>query len=88
MADHLILALAVLTWLRGFHVLLRISARHPAPRHQNHYAADVSDVGDSPQRVVHHSFLKGTETFKALLMCTGRTFSAFVVSNLTIYVSN
>lgn len=56
-AYHLVLALAVLPWVRGLHILLRVGSRHPAPGHQDHYVADVCDVGDGPQRVVHHGLL-------------------------------
>ena len=35
--------------------------RRPPPRHDDEQVADVGDVGDAAQRVVHHDLLKEKE---------------------------
>ena len=59
MADHLVLPFSVLGWVGGFHVLLGVGAGHPPAGHQHNYVPDICDVGNGPQRVVHHRFLEG-----------------------------
>ena len=59
MADHLVLPFSILGWVGGFHVLLGVGAGHPPAGHQHNYVPDICDVGNGPQRVVHHRFLEG-----------------------------
>ena len=58
-ADHLVLPLSILGRVGGFHVLLGVGARHAPAGHQHDDVPDVCDVGDGPQRVVHHRLLEG-----------------------------
>lgn len=58
MADHLVLPFSILGRVRGFHILLGVGARHPPTGHQHNDVPDVCDVGNGPQRVVHHRLLQ------------------------------
>lgn len=58
MADHLVLSFSILGWVRGLHILLGVGARHPSAGHQHDNVANVCDVGNSPQRVIHHRLLE------------------------------
>ena len=59
MADHLVLPFSILGWVGGFHVLLGVGAGHPPAGHQHNNVPYICDVGNGPQRVVHHGFLEG-----------------------------
>lgn len=59
MADHLVLPLSILGWVGGFHILLGVGAGHPPAGHQHDDVSDVCDIGNGPQRVVHHRLLEG-----------------------------
>lgn len=60
MADHLVLSFSILGWVRSLHVLLGVGAGHPPAGHQHDNVPDVCDVGNGPQRVVHHGLLGAT----------------------------
>lgn len=58
MADHLVLSFSILGRVRGLHIFLGVRTGHPPAGHQHDDVANVCDVGNGPQRVVHHRFLE------------------------------
>lgn len=61
MTDHLVLPFSILGWVRGLHILLGVGAGHPPAGHEHDDVPNVCDVGNGPQRVVHHRLLEGKD---------------------------
>lgn len=57
MADHFILPLPILGGVRCFHIILGVRSWHSPAGHQYNYIPNICNVGNGPQRMIHHSFL-------------------------------